>query len=154
MSATKFEGVTPILPVEDLKASLRYYVKKLGFKVDWQNPGIFASVSRGRCCVFLCEGDQGSNPTGAWVGVEHVESLFEEYKKKRAKIRHPPTNYYWAREMQVEDPDGNVLRLGSEPTQEPFGEWLDMKGYAWSRTADRKWKRQRRVERRRGRLLA
>ncbi len=30
-------------------------------------------------------------------------------------IRLPPTNYSWALEMQVEDPDGNVLRLGSEP---------------------------------------
>ena len=30
MRMTKFEGVTPILPVKDLEASLRYYVKKLG----------------------------------------------------------------------------------------------------------------------------
>jgi hypothetical protein len=27
----------------------------------------------------------------------------------------PPTNFPWALEMHVEDPDGNVLRLGSEP---------------------------------------
>jgi hypothetical protein len=29
-----------------------------------------------------------------------------------------PTNYSWAVEMQIEDPDGNVLRLGSEPRTE------------------------------------
>ncbi len=28
--------------------------------------------------------------------------------------RLPPSNYRWALEMQIEDPDGNVLRLGSE----------------------------------------
>lgn len=30
-------------------------------------------------------------------------------------VRMPPTNYPWALEMHLEDPDGNVLRLGSEP---------------------------------------
>lgn len=140
---TKFEGVTPVLPVKDLKASLRYYVKKLGFKLDWQAPGGFACVSRDRCGIFLSEGDQGNPPTWAWIGVEDVESLFKEYKKQRAKTRHPPTNYDWAKEMQVEDLDGNVLRLGSEPTNEPFGEWLDMHGYAWSKTNDGKWKREK-----------
>jgi catechol 2,3-dioxygenase-like lactoylglutathione lyase family enzyme len=147
MSVTKFEGVTPILPVKNLKASLRYYVGKLGFKIDWQQKGAFASVSRDRCGLFLCEGDQGRNPTWAWVGVEDVAALFREYRRKRARIRHAPTNYYWAREMQVEDLDGNVLRLGSEPTDEPFGEWLDMQGFAWSKTADGKWRRAKRVRR-------
>lgn len=27
----------------------------------------------------------------------------------------PPTSYSWALEFQVEDPDGNVLRFGSDP---------------------------------------
>jgi len=27
----------------------------------------------------------------------------------------PPQNYSWAYEFRVEDPDGNVLRVGSEP---------------------------------------
>jgi len=27
----------------------------------------------------------------------------------------PLTNHSWALEFQVEDPDGNVLRFGSEP---------------------------------------
>jgi hypothetical protein len=27
----------------------------------------------------------------------------------------PPTRYTWALKMQIEDPDGNVLRMGSDP---------------------------------------
>ena len=127
-----FEGVSPILRVESLPASIDYYVRVLGFKLDWESPGIIASVSRDRCGVFLCEGDQG-NPGGwVWVGVGNVERLFEEYSAKGAKIRHPPTNYPWACEMQIEDPDGNVLRMGSEPKpNEPFGAWRDMRGDLW-----------------------
>jgi hypothetical protein len=37
-----------------------------------------------------------------------------------------------AREMQVEDLDGNILRIGSEPSKnEPIGDWLDMHGVRW-----------------------
>jgi predicted enzyme related to lactoylglutathione lyase len=44
-----------------------------------------------------------------------VERLYEQYKARGVKIRLPPTNYPWALEMHIEDPDGNVLRIGSEP---------------------------------------
>ena len=111
--ANVFECVNPIFPVENLKASLDYYVGILGFKVDWHEPGIMASVSRGRGGIMLCEGDQGHPGTWVWIGVEEAEALFQEYSARGAEIRNPPTNYPWAYEMQVEDPDGNVLRLGS-----------------------------------------
>ena len=131
-TATVFEGVTPILHVQDLTASLDYYVTVLGFKLDWQEPGIMASVSRDRCSLMLCEGDQGNPGSWVWIGVGDVESLFTEYRMKGAKVRHPPTNYPWACEMQVEDPDRHVLRLGSEPkSDQPFGEWRDMRGDRW-----------------------
>ena len=35
--------------------------------------------------------------------------------------------------MQVEDPDGNVLRFGSDPKEgQPYGEWFDMRGVRWA----------------------
>lgn len=135
-----FEGVTPILRVRNLQDSLDYYVSVLGFELDWQNRGIMASVSRDRCSIFLCEGDQGNSGAWVWIGVGNIELLFEAYRRRGAKIRHPPTNYAWAYEMQVEDPDGNVLRFGSEPKRdEPFGEWLDMNGRRWLKTPDGEW---------------
>ncbi len=122
----------PILRVRSLQASLDYYVNVLGFKVDWQAPGVIASVSRDQCCVFLCEGDQGHAGGWIWVGVGDIEPLCAELRAKGAKIRHPPTNHWWAYEMQIEDPDGNVLRIGSERRQDrPDGEWLDMRGNRW-----------------------
>jgi hypothetical protein len=103
MSETKadglmLEGVTPILRVRSLAASIDYYTGVLSFKLDWQSPGILASVSRGRCCIFLCEGDQGNPGAWVWIGVSDAEALFDEYRAKGAKVRHPPTNYPWARE--------------------------------------------------------
>src|SRR3954466_10263512 len=108
---THFEGVSPILPVANLQASLDYYINVLGFKVNWQAVG-FASVSRGQCNLMLAQGEQGNPGTWVWIGVNDADMIFDEYLAKGAKIRHPPNNYTWAYEVQVYDLDGNVLRLG------------------------------------------
>src|SRR5882762_120723 len=130
-AAVSFEAVSPILRVQDLSASIDYYVRMLGFAIDWQGP-YFASVSRGKCHIFLSQGDQGQPGTWVWIGVENADALLEEYRRTGAKIRHMPTNYPWAYEVQMEDLDGNVLRLGSDSKKdEPTGEWLDMHGQRW-----------------------
>jgi hypothetical protein len=65
-----------------------------------------------------------------------------EYQAAGAKVRHAPTNYSWAYEMQIEDLDGNVLRMGAEPKDgAPMGEWLDSRGEAWVKSAAGEWTR-------------
>ncbi len=130
-SLLMFGGVTPILRVENLTTSKEYYIDKLGFGVNFETPYLI-SLSRGDCRLFLCEGDQGHPGSWVWIDGKDVVALYDEYRRSGAKIRHPPTGYSWALEMQVEDLDGNVLRLGSDPRpNEPDGEWLDMHGRRW-----------------------
>jgi predicted enzyme related to lactoylglutathione lyase len=123
---TRFEHAEPILRVSDMGFSIRYYTNVLGFvKADWSTDD-FAFVSRGGAGIHLCRGSQGQPGTWVWVGVEDVEALYREYLGSGACIRHPPRNYSWALEFHVEDPDGHVLRFGSEPlTRRPFDEWLE-----------------------------
>jgi len=126
-----FGKAIPILRVSDLERSLAYYTEILGFHINWQQK-FFASVSRDNCTVFFCVGDQGHAGTWLWIGVPDAERLYREYQQSGASIRNPPTNYPWAYEMQVSDPDGHVLRFGSDPKlEEPFGEFLDMEGHRW-----------------------
>lgn len=111
---TRFEHAEPILNVRDMAASLRYYVDVLGFRnAKWGSAG-FTLVSRDGAGIYLCQGDQGQPGTWAWVGVEDVGLLYDEYRASGATIRQGPTNYMWAYEMRVEDPDGHVLRFGSD----------------------------------------
>ena len=123
---TRFEGSAPILKVTDMSISLRYYVEVLGFQnADWGTDD-FTSVNRDGAGIYLCRGGQGQPGTWVWIGVEDVEALYEEYQASGAKIRHPPANYPWALEMKVHDPDGHVLRFGSEPKSDlPFAAWSD-----------------------------
>jgi catechol 2,3-dioxygenase-like lactoylglutathione lyase family enzyme len=115
--AVGVECIVPILRVASLPASLRYYVKVLGFAVDWGDAAEseMASVSRDGHAIMLCQNRQGQPGTWIWIGVHDIEPLFEEYRERGARFRQHPVNRPWAYEMQVEDPDGHVLRFGSEP---------------------------------------
>src|SRR5689334_8569482 len=100
MSETKranveFGCVVPILNVRNLDLSIDYYLKKLGFKLDWRG-GPMASVSRAnqqRHAIMFCEAGQGQSGTWVWIGVEDVKPLYEEYLASGATIMQPPTNY-------------------------------------------------------------
>ena len=107
------ECIIPILNVADLAASVAFYARVLGFKTDW-NAGTTASVSRDGRAIMLCQQDQGPRGTWVWIGVDDIEPLYADFVAKSASIRLKPTNYTWAYEMQVEDPDGHVLRFGSD----------------------------------------
>lgn len=110
-----FENSQPILRVEDMKVSLRFYADLLGFKnADWGSDD-FTMLTRGGAVIYLCRRDQGRGGAWIWIGVDDAEKLHEELVARGVAIRMPPTHQSWAVEIQVEDPDGNVIRFGSEP---------------------------------------
>jgi predicted enzyme related to lactoylglutathione lyase len=121
MKRTRFEGAEPILRVANMERSLQYYVEVLGFTNAQWGGTEFTHVSRDSAGIYLSEGDQGHPGTWVWLGVEDVESLYDEYTKSGALILHAPINYPWAYEIKVEDPDGHVLRFGSEPREDLAG---------------------------------
>ena len=116
----KFSGLTPILNVKSIPESLEYYINVLGFKKDWdwEDPPSFASVSRDEVCIFFCQNGQGHPGTWMSIFVEDVDGLYAEYQAKGAMIRQAPTTFSWGvREMNIEDPDGHRLRIGSLTNQ-------------------------------------
>lgn len=105
-----------ILYVDDLAASQRYYRDKLGFKIDWTDgdPADFGAVSRGDAQIFMCQRCQGHAGSWLWVFTPDVDRLYQELVRRGAMIKAPPANKPWGvREMQVGDPDGNTMRIGS-----------------------------------------
>ena len=111
----RFECSEPILCVENMQASLQFYVNGLGFQNAPWGSKEFTHVSRDRAGIYLCKSGQGSG--GAWPGSAWKTSkgFTRNTKARGVVIRMAPTNYPWALEMHIEDSHGNVLRLGSEP---------------------------------------
>ncbi len=115
VARTRFEHANPILNVSSLARSVEYYVDVLGFtNAEWGG-GEFTCVTRDGASIYLSEGDQGQPGTWVWVGVDDVEALHNEYSGSGATILQTPENFPWAFEMKVSDPDGHVLRFGSDP---------------------------------------
>jgi catechol 2,3-dioxygenase-like lactoylglutathione lyase family enzyme len=137
----RFTGVTPILRVADFDRSVAYYVQRLGFRLKWRVGG-FGCVSRGKVELMLSEGAQGRPGTWCYVSVNDADALYSEYVASGATIRRTPVNYPWgAREMHVTDPDGHVLRFGSDAVpDEPLGDWIDEDGGVWSPQPDGTWR--------------
>jgi len=132
----------PVFRVKDVDASVAYYVQALGFKLQWQASDSSACVKRGDCSIMLTDDNQSQPRMWIWIGLEDVRALHDQYVKSGAKIRNPPNNFEWALEMQVEDLDGNVLRIGSDPEEEkPLGIFLDANGVGWKHLGNARYER-------------
>lgn len=114
----------PVLPVRDLKQSMAFYTGVLGFKLDWSGDMV-CSVSRDGCPIMLSAAVKPAGSAWVWIGLED-DSLFAEYRKRGVTVRQEPRNRPWAHEMKFEDPDGNVLWLGTETRKDlPLDEAAD-----------------------------
>ena len=118
----------PEVPVRELEKALEYYVKTLGFQVDWRDDadGV-AGVSQGQCRMFLTSsefrrqnGAEGS--LVVWLNLNsrgEVDELFRRWQAAGAKVLAEPEDKPWnLREMRVVDPDGNELRVFYDFTRE------------------------------------
>ena len=141
-SKNNFYPAVPVLRVQNVEASIAYYRDILGFELRWNWEGGFACVQRGQCCLYLTNDNQSQPRMWVWIGVEDARVLHADYVSLGAKIRNPPNNFEWALEMQVEDLDGNVLRMGSDPEKDkPLGVWRDGDGVRWRHLGDQKYER-------------
>jgi predicted enzyme related to lactoylglutathione lyase len=118
MTRHNFHACQPILRVDDMKRALDFYVGVLGFSNAPWGDDDFTSINRDDAGIYLCRKGQGAGQAWVWMGVENVDRLHAELVARGVAIRHGPVTYSYAREMHVEDPDGNVIRFGSDPEGE------------------------------------
>jgi predicted lactoylglutathione lyase len=121
----RMENIVPVLCVKDMAASRAFYIGIMGFtEAEWGDDN-FTAINRDNTGIYLCKNGQGQPGTWLWMGFDgNIHQLYEILKEKGVKIRMQPTNFSYAMEMQIEDPDGHVLRLGTDPDQTiPFVEY-------------------------------
>jgi catechol 2,3-dioxygenase-like lactoylglutathione lyase family enzyme len=108
------EEVIPILRVEDAAAAVAWY-ERLGFAKQWEHrfeAGLpaFVEVARGGVRLFLSEHEGDARPdTLVYLRLRDVEAIASGFG---VQAKEAP----WAREIELCDPDGNRLRIGT-PTE-------------------------------------
>lgn len=105
------EEVVPILRVEDAARAVAWY-GRLGFAKEWEHRfeegfPAFVSVARGGVRLFLSEHRGDARPdTLVYLRLRDVDAI-------AAGLGVEPEDAPWAREVEVRDPDGNRLRIGT-----------------------------------------
>jgi catechol 2,3-dioxygenase-like lactoylglutathione lyase family enzyme len=104
--------VAPFLRVADAEASAEWYTR-LGFSIAWRTRAqphlpLFVAIENGHALIFLSEHVGDAHPDGLlYLYVDDVEAVAAELGTT------PELAYYGMREIEVTDPDGNRLRIGT-----------------------------------------
>jgi len=110
--------VAPVLQVSDLGRSIAYYRKQLGFDLEFEFAGFYASVLRDSCRVHLKCAERSGRDQKAFEVAENLDAYFDvvdaealalEFAASGASISVGLRAMPYGREFYVRDPDGNVL---------------------------------------------
>lgn len=119
----KVKGLSPILSVPDIQAAVDYYVRVLGFELDWLygDPPVHGAVRRDSVQIQLSRNPALALGSRNFVFVESAEPFHAIHRANGAEIVSPIENKPWGmREYTVRDPWGNELRFaGPEKFERP-----------------------------------
>ena len=125
MTALSF--ISPFFIVEDLQASVDFYVKKLGFEVRQIGPEdspFWAMIGRGPVSIFLKAIAPDIKPVpnstrhgwarwDAYISVPEPDALYEEFGSRGVIFQQPIKNDGdGLRGFEVADADGYILFFG------------------------------------------
>ncbi len=124
--ARVFRAVAIRYQVKEVDASIAFYTKHLGFKVERQfgAGAAFGSVSNGHFVLWLSGPESsGARPMpdgrkqepGGWnrlaLEVEDLPARVAELKKAGLRFRNEIVEGPGGKQIQLEDPDGNPIEL-------------------------------------------
>jgi catechol 2,3-dioxygenase-like lactoylglutathione lyase family enzyme len=124
---TNLTYISPCFIVVELKASVSFYVDKLGFEIRYIGPDgdpYFAIVGRDNISIMLKAVAPDVKPipnhtrhpwapSDAYISTAEPDTLFEEYRSNGVVFRKPiHDNSDNLRGFEIEDADGYVLFFG------------------------------------------
>jgi catechol 2,3-dioxygenase-like lactoylglutathione lyase family enzyme len=116
-------AVAPILPSRDLDGTAAFYAP-LGFSVAarYPEPEAYLILRRGGIelhFVVVPDLDPATSCAGAYVRLQHVDPLYEEFARvlhgapPQPRLLSPEDKSWGMREFALIDPDGTLLRFGA-----------------------------------------
>jgi len=114
-----------MLPVSDCAASRDWYVKHLGFKVEFESigTGTIAIQDDDGFTIFLQKTAKPlvNEKCALTIQVEDVDSVCQRLAEKGLKFLELPKRLFWGYGAEIADPDGYVIRLWDEVSMREKG---------------------------------
>jgi lactoylglutathione lyase len=123
---TSVEGVAairelvPLLFVQDITASVAFYVDQLGFTLaaKWEPNGKLAwcRVARDGSAIMLQQAEDEDGPAegrgrgiGFYFNCDSVDAIYAEFSGRGLVLKQPKVTYYGEKQINLRDPDGYSL---------------------------------------------
>jgi catechol 2,3-dioxygenase-like lactoylglutathione lyase family enzyme len=106
------------LPVGDVRKSRDWYVKNLGFKVEFENRGIVAIQDSADFTIFLRKATKNlaGDKITLTIQVKSVDRKHKELAGTGVKFVNPPQSLFWGYGAELLDPDGYMINLWDRVT--------------------------------------
>lgn len=107
-------SLVPFMRATDARASAAWW-ERLGFEIEWEHRfapelPLFLALRRGDARVFLSEHAGDAPPDGlVYLYVEDADAVADSFGARAEQTE------YGLREVELLDPDGNRVRVGSPP---------------------------------------
>ena len=117
----KIEGARFVLAVNSLEKSVEFYKSKLGFHTLWDGGGWHfltrdsVKIMLGECPDDQPAGENGSHSYFAYLEVNSIDKLYQEYQLTKVEVLSAIENKPWGqREFSIRTIDGHRITFGEE----------------------------------------
>ena len=125
MKKAELKSIAPQFVVPDVRLTAEWYRDNLGFEIlgfFFDEPPVYCIVRRGNVEIHFGKGDSDKTSCNtqiregsmeAYVFIEGVNELYEEFVAKGLDVPYPPTKrIYNCTEIEITDCDGHKLVFG------------------------------------------
>ena len=118
ISSFILKGMSPQLIVTDIKRSVKFYTRKLGFSLEFNYEDFYAGVSKDGYTIHLKSGKpsieerknrRDNEHLDLVFSVDNIEGLFEEILVSAIDIIQPLRTMPYGKEFYLADPDGYII---------------------------------------------
>lgn len=115
-----FSHAATVLPVINVRKSIAFYTKKLGFHLSfsWSDPPTYAVLVRGGVSIHLTKRNDDKSPSdehcALYIFVYDVDQIYQQCEKEGISIINVPEERdYKMTDFDIIDPDGYVITFGN-----------------------------------------
>ncbi len=115
--------MSPLLLVSDLKHSIEFYTKKLGFDVDFLYEDFYAGIIKDGYSIHLKinetfiknrENSRSKEDIDITFSIDDIEELYEDLLNRSVDITQLLRTMPYGKEFYVADPDQNIIAFLEE----------------------------------------
>jgi len=120
---SKIKKMSPQLLVTDIDRSLEFYLKKLGFEIDFRFEDFYSGIIKDGYSIHLKSGKpsfeerknrRNNENLDIIFSVDNIEGLYEEFSNNFVELIQPLREMPYGKEFYVIDPDGYIIAFLEE----------------------------------------